>query len=102
MKTPCNSMAMNLKENNKCLKIQKNASARRDTALWQRMALELASRYEPETAEKMAQGILTPSSAARGGALASDGHVTDANTGTEDAKHMIRARERTRSVSQPD
>lgn len=84
------------------LKIQKNALARRDTALWQRMALELASRYEPETAEKMAQGILTPSSAARDGAQASDGHVTDANTGTEDAKHMIRARERTRSVSQPD
>ena len=83
-------------------KIQKNASARRDTALWQRMALELASRYEPETAEKMARGILTPSAAEQGGAAASDSHASSEYTGTEDAKHMIRAREHTRSVSQPD
>ena len=87
------------------LKIQENSAARRETALWQRMALELASRYEPETAEKMARGILEPSGAGTNGKAyvpAGDGSALSGRLGAGDAKHMTRAKERSRTVSQPD
>ena len=87
------------------LKIQKNLSAQRTTALWQRMALELAQRYEPETAEKMAQGILDSSGAVKKGKtyVPADGkQALEGKSGSGDGKHMTQARERSRSVSQPD
>ncbi len=79
------------------LKIQRNIASQRSTALWQRMALELASRYEPDTAEKIAQGILEPS----GRGKERKAYVP-AGSGGQSEKHMARARERSRSVSQPD
>ena len=87
------------------LKIQENSAARRETALWQRMALELASRYEPETAERMARGILEPSGAEQAGKAyipADDGSDISGPIDTGEEKHMTRAKERSRAVSQPD
>ena len=74
-------------------------------AMWQGMALELAQRYEPGTAEQMAQGILstaqpTQAPAVRQTAVNAPGTVT-AEPGTENAAHMIRARESARDMTQP-
>ena len=84
------------------LKIQENSAVRRETALWQRMALELASRYEPETAEKMARGILEPSGTGNVYIPAGDGSVLSGRLGDGYEKRMTRAKERSRTVSQPD
>lgn len=81
------------------IKIQKNNLSRQETALWQRMALELASRYEPEMAEEMARGILDASAATEGKAVA---FAFPALAGAPETDEMIRARELTRSASQPD
>ena len=71
-------------------------------AMWQGMALALAQKYEPETAEEMAAGILNtaqpePGSQARRAAPAGGGGVP----GTENAAHMIKAREAARDMTQP-
>ena len=75
----------------------------RQLAMWQAMALELAQKYEPETAEQMAQGIMGQA-AAEGNA---PGAVQPESTakgipGTENAAHMIEARENSRNIIQPD
>ncbi|MBQ6256089.1 MAG: hypothetical protein IJJ60_05820, partial [Clostridia bacterium] len=81
------------------LKIQKNSASRRETALWQRMALELASRYEPDAAEEMARSILNASDAPE----EKDGKRGFSSlVGAAESKEMIRARALIRSASQPD
>ncbi|MBR4332544.1 MAG: hypothetical protein IKP72_07710 [Clostridia bacterium] len=81
------------------LKIQKSSAARRETALWQRMALELASRYEPDTAEEMARSILAFSGPPE---EKDEKSGFSALLGAQETDGMIRARELARSVSQPE
>ncbi len=86
-------------------RIQKNASLRRNEALWQRAALELAARYEPETAETIARMIMASSWTERRKPSGSKGSLIGGLSeisGSPEAPHMIRSRELSRSVSQPD
>lgn len=75
----------------------------KELAMWQAMALKLAETYEPGTAEQMAQGIM--------GQAAAQGNAPDAvqpelekkgAPGTADAAHMVKAREQSRDITQPD
>ena len=82
-------------------RIQENAASARATALWQQMALELAARYEPEVAEQIAGAVVSgiPSPFVPANPLPVNLY---AGTGTQNAIHMIRARENSRKVSQPE
>lgn len=74
-------------------------------AMWQQMAMELAQRYEPETAERMAHGIMAQSGQAEGQGPAPEADTDlepEAEPGTANAAHMRRARERAANVSQPE
>ena len=86
-------------------KVQQQGTMAQMMAMWQQMALELAQKYEPETADKMAAGILgqagapmpeestAPTPAAR--------QITG-DAGTQNAAHMIKAREAADNVIQPN
>ena len=70
--------------------------------MWQSMALELARKYEPGTAEQMAQGILgaaPPGTVSQPPQTAAEAPMGE--PGTENAAHMIKAKENARNVSQP-
>jgi len=71
-------------------------------AMWQQMALELAQRYEPETAEAMAAGIMGEAGGGGGTAAPTAPNIPQGEAGTANASHMIRAREEARNVSQPN
>ena len=67
-------------------------------AMWQQMALELATRYEPGTAERMAQTIM--GGAAEQPAPEPEGKIMPpSNEGTQNASHMVKAREMAASAS---
>ena len=82
-------------------KVRRNGAAARLTAMWQRMAIALASRYEPDAAERMAQAILAQAeeeAESREGPARSGAWLF----GDTDTPRMERFRERARSVSQPE
>lgn len=86
-------------------RIQSSATAARQTAMWQRLALELARKYEPETAESMAETIMSGADSlslqrkpAGGGSLSL---LNSRNRESLNASHMVRAREQSRMASQP-
>ena len=68
-----------------------------ELAQWQQMALELAQRYEPDTAERMAETIMQSAQTA---APAAVGRVSLGGRGT--GGMMERAREQSRNVASPD
>ena len=72
-------------------------------AMMQSIALDLAQRYEPETAEQIAAAVMGEAApeqqqTAGGGAMPT---TPKGEPGTENAAHMIRAREQSRSTTQP-
>ena len=68
-------------------------------AMWQQMAMELAQKYEPETAERMAQQIM--GGPEMGGAPVAAKPVTVPNEkGVREDRRMEAARENSRNVSQ--
>ena len=83
-------------------KVLRNGNALQMTAMWQRMALELAEKYEPETAEKMAGAVMEMAAEGRGkeGLSGSLFHLKRSPGGPY-SEWMIRAREMARNVSQP-
>ena len=84
--------------------VEKNGTMRQWLAMWQQMALELAKKYEPDTAERMAQGTmgLNWEGALRRQSSQQNGKAPAGEIGTANAAHMVRARENSRNVSQPD
>jgi hypothetical protein len=69
-------------------------------AMWQQMALELATRYEPGTAERMAQTIMGGAAEQPAQEMAANGEITAPNReGTQNASHMVKAREMAASAS---
>lgn len=78
-------------------KVQENVQLVRMMAMWQQMALELATKYEPELAEQMANDVMAGAGIQDGGG-GSPIKIPE-NKKTED-KRMTKARERSRSVSQ--
>ena len=84
--------------------VEKNGTMRQWLAMWQQMALELAKKYEPDTAERMAQGImgLNWEVALLRQSSQQNGEAPAGEIGTANAAHMVRARENSRNVSQPD
>ncbi len=86
-------------------RIRKNAQARKNAERWQRVALELAGRYEPETAEKIAREMREEGGGKSGAPVSggsSENSAPSWRTGIANTARMIRAREHSRSVSQPD
>ena len=81
--------------------VEQNGMMRKWMAMWQQMALELARKYEPDTAEKMAQGIMGQGTAMQRQTGAAALRMFYPLLG-EDPARMIRAREQSRNVSQPD
>ena len=87
-------------------KLQEYQTMQQVLAMWQQMALELASKYEPATADAMANQIMGQAAAEQGAAQQA-GPVQQVNLekgapGTSGAAHMVKAREQSRDVSQPD
>ena len=83
--------------------IQQQAFARQMLAMWQNMALELAQRYEPDTAERMAMAVMSAAGEALTGR--EPGKEIPDLTDTADpgnTRPMQRAREYAREVSQPE
>lgn len=87
-------------------KLQRYQTITQKLAMWQQMALEMAKRYEPKTAEAMAGQIMAeagmsgqplPAAAAPSAQTPQPG-----TAGTNDAAHMVRAREQSRDASQPE
>jgi len=68
-----------------------------ELAQWKQMALELAQRYEPDTAERMAETIMQSAQTA---APAAVGRVSLGGRGT--GGMMEKAREQSRNVASPD
>ena len=84
-------------------KVQETGGILREKAMWQQMALALAQKYEPDTAERMAQGIMTQAGEPAQRPPASRlPHVLHSEEGAQNAAHMITARENARNVSQPN
>ena len=84
--------------------VEKNGTMRQWLAMWQQMALELAKKYEPDTAERMARGILGLNGEVEALRRRSEqkGEAPTGEVGTANAAHMLRARENSRNVSRPD
>ena len=83
--------------------IQQQAFARQMLAMWQNMALELAQRYEPDTAERMAMAVMSAAGETLTGR--EPGKEIPDLTDTADpgnTRPMQRAREFARDVSQPE
>lgn len=85
-------------------KIQQYQQILQELAMWQQMALQLAQKYEPQTAQAMAEGIMGQAQAEGEAVPQAVGSVklSPGTAGTNDAAHMVRAREQSRSASQPD
>ena len=85
-------------------KLQELGGMQQQLIMWQQMALQLAAKYEPQTADEMAAGIMgQPGAAPAQGAPAANGAPQAMGVpGTENAAHMIKAREYARDVSQPN
>lgn len=85
-------------------KLQQMGGMQQQLIMWQSMALQLAQKYEPQTAEQMANGILGQAQA-EGAAIPAEvqpgQHAAMGEPGTENAAHMIKAKESARNVTQP-
>ncbi|MBR6186927.1 MAG: hypothetical protein IKQ41_11780 [Clostridia bacterium] len=83
-------------------KVRRNGMMAKMTAVWQKMAIALASRYEPVTADRMARAVLSQAERdmAPGGpiSLRRIARFSDVS----ETPQMARFRERARSVSQPE
>ena len=91
------------KKNELLRSVQQQGLARQMLAMWQNMALELAQRYEPDTAERMAMAVMSAAGRVIAGKQP-DKDIPDL-TDTADpgnTKPMQRAREYAREVSQPE
>ena len=84
-------------------KVQQQGTILQLMAMWQQMAMELAQKYEPETAERMAQNVMQqagmPAPQPQGGETQPE--EIKGEPGTANSTQMIRARERAQNVSQP-
>ena len=78
-------------------KVSELQTIHQELAQWQQMALELAQRYEPDTAERMAETIMQSAQTA---APAAVGRVSLGGRGT--GGMMEKAREQSRNVASPD
>ena len=85
-------------------KLQEMGGMKQQLIMWQQMALSLAAKYEPQTADEMAAAITGQAAPApEAKAPAENGSPQAIGVpGTEDAAHMIKAREYARDVSQPN
>ena len=86
-------------------KLQEMQTMEQVLAMWQQIALELAKRYEPETAEAMAQQIMGDAAMEQqqeSGQAPEKISMGSGKPGTADAAHMVKARETSRDVSQPN
>ena len=83
--------------------IQQQAFARQMLAMWQNMALELAQRYEPDTAERMAMAVMSAAGEALTGREPGK-EIPDLTDAADpgNTRPMQRAREFARDVSQPE
>ena len=80
-------------------KVQQNGMLMQQMAMWQQMALTLAQKYEPETAEEMAQAVMgVPAQAQQGSVNPS----AAAEAESEESGVTRRARERSAQASQPE
>ena len=83
--------------------IQQQAFARQMLAMWQNMALELAQRYEPDTAERMAMAVMSAAGETLTGREPGK-EIPDLTEAADpgNTRPMQRAREFARDVSQPE
>lgn len=77
-------------------KIQSMSQTMQQLAMWQQMAMGLAQKYEPETAEQMAQSVLQQQQ----GTMTAGGGQEISLEGSREDKRMQAARERSRNASQ--
>ncbi|MBR5110391.1 MAG: hypothetical protein IK099_09350 [Clostridia bacterium] len=82
--------------------LRQQSFARRMLAMWQHMALELARRYEPDTAERMAMAVMSAAGEVIAGTPPKEMPDLAVQSGPADTKPMQRAREFARGVSQPE
>ena len=80
--------------------VQRNGHLLRLVALWQKMALDLAARFDPNAAENMAKAVLSQAEKSQS-ALRGSGLQINPLSPT-DSKRMNAFREMARSVSQPE
>ena len=82
--------------------VRQNGALSRLSAMWQQIAIALASQYEPGTADRMAHAVLAQAEeeAQRPQGRGIRIRLSD-KPGTADTEWMLRAREYARGVSQP-
>lgn len=82
-------------------KVQGMGQMMREMAMWQQMAMQLAQKYEPETAQQMAQQMLGEAGLPAGGApVQAQEAQPRTEEGVKEDKRMRNAREQSRNVSQ--
>ena len=82
-------------------KIQEMSDTKEQLAMWQQMAMELASKYEPEMAEQMAQAIMGQEMGAAPMEMAASGEEVELpEEGIPEDSRMQKARQRSREASQ--
>jgi hypothetical protein len=87
-------------------KVQQMGGMAQMLAMFQQIALQLAQKYEPETAERIAGAVMQQAgqegNAPAAGGIPNPGRgVVGAEPGTANAAHMVKAREQAANVSQP-
>lgn len=83
-------------------KVQGMGQMMQQLAMWQQMAMQLAQKYEPATAQQMAQQLLSQAGLPAGGGApiqAQEADVRD-EQGLKEDKRMRNAREQSRNASQ--
>lgn len=83
-------------------KVQGLSQTMQQLAMWQQMAMQLAQKYEPDTAEQMAQQLLGQAGMEPGGGQPIQAQEQDVRTeqGLKEDKRMRNAREQSRNASQ--
>jgi len=82
-------------------KIRQMMTLQQQVQMWQQMALGLAAKYEPQTAQRMADALNGGTPQAPGAPNAAPEGTPGTEPGTSNAAHMVKARETSRDVSQP-
>ena len=82
--------------------IQQQGLARQMLAMWQQMALELAQRYEPDTAERMAMAVMSAAGELVADTPPKEIPDLDETADPGNTRPMQRAKEFAREVSQPE
>lgn len=79
-------------------KVQQNGTLMQMMAMWQQMALQLAAKYEPETAEAMAQNVMGGAGIPQGSASPAAAKMPEEE---KESSVTEKARERAAQASQP-